>query len=91
MKRMKYIPGYKFKVGAGIVNKSASLLQQQSSKRSIKGDENFQIGQVYHIRHIKPLKEEGVQYIFDSANGTFIIEFPSINTAENKISKLTGV
>lgn len=87
---MKYITGYKFKVG-DIQKKSASLLQQMNTQKQIKGDENFKLGVTYSIYYIKPTKDN-VKYTFidHSVNQIFDVEFNSINEAENKINKFTG-
>ena len=86
---MKYIPGYKFVVGASQRRKSASLMGKRTSIKI----EGFETGKEYVLYNVRPNKEKNnvtYRFVDTSTNTAFEIEFNSLAEADAKLSKMTG-
>lgn len=91
---MKYIPGFKFIMGAGSnAPRSASLLQNKNKPKP-KNDGEFLVGHTYVLHNIKPGSSEPKFYytFIDIENKSkIILSFSSIEEADQKISSMSGV
>jgi len=90
---MKYIPGFTFTIGIQTnKHKGGSVLQQFRKTESLKGDQEFALGNNYKLFNISKTDNKFIYTFINQTdkNAKTIIEFNNMEEADKRISTLIG-